>query len=135
MYILTVGCENPMGLTCGDCILEMSAPSLEKDSNGYYHLDFLDDYSQTFTTVEDNVGRDYEYVGWTSNTQYCFEHMGTNNCSNVVNGASYSGMDGIAKSVLGVHSVHVGDTVKIYCGYYDGYGTQHVDSIKVVINE
>jgi hypothetical protein len=135
MYILLIGCENPMEPTCGDCILDMSAPSLEQDSNGYYHLDFLNNYTQTFTTLEADVGNDYEYVGWTSNTQYCFEHMGTNNCSNVVNGASYSGMDGIAKTVLGVHGVHIGDTVRVYCGYYDDYGNQWLDSFELIIDE
>ena len=75
------------------------------------------------------------FKGWTSNTQYCFEWNGTQQCNNVVNGSSYSGSDGIASTILGVHQEHIGDTIKVHCGYYDNYGTQWLDSIRIKIDE
>ena len=137
IYIILVGCENSIFGTqsqCSNCILELTT-ELEMDSNGNYHLDFNQDYVQTFTRIDADVGHDYEYVGWTSNTQFCFEWNGTQQCNNVINGSSYSGSDGIASTILGVHEEHIGNIVTVYCGYYDNYGEQWLDSIKVVIDE
>ena len=135
IYIFIIGCNDSITGTqeCSDCVLELTT-ELEIDENGYYHLNFNNSYVQTFTRIDAQVGHDYEYVGWTSNTQYCFEWNGTIQCNNVVNGSSYSGTDGMASTILGVHDVHIGDTIKVYCGYYY-MGTQYLDSIKVVINE
>ena len=137
IYIILVGCENQYYYNeteCLDCLLELST-DLGVDDNDYYHLNFNHNYSQTFATIYAQVGYGYEWVGWTSDTQYCFEWNGTTQCSNVVNGSSYSGSDGIATTLLGVHVEHVGDTVTVYCGYYDGYGQQHLDSLEVIIDE
>ena len=139
IYIFIISCEdNPMIYTpgeCTNCMLELSFPELEIESDGYYHLDFIDGSNQTFARVEAQVGHDYEYVGWTSNTQYCFEWNGIQQCYNIVNGSGYSGLDGIASTIMGVHEEHIGKTVKIYCGYYDDYGVQHLDSLEVIIDE
>ena len=137
IYILLVGCENINGPTenCSDCILEMSIPELEIDENAYYHLPFNNEYIQTFTTIQVDVGHEYEYVGWTSDTQHCVDMWNYTDCNNVVNGSSYSDWDGLAYTIMGVHSEHIGDTVKVYCGYYDWYGTQYLDSLEVIIDE
>ena len=132
--IIFIGCDNP-NTSCDYCYLELEAPDLWMDENGYYHLDFNPSYVQTFARIDAQVGHDYEYVGWTSNTYYCLGWNGFEQCNDVVNNVSYSGSDGIASTILGVHDVHIGMTVTVYCGYYDNYGTQHLDSIKVVIDE
>ena len=135
IYILLIGCESVFqSEECSNCILELTT-ELELDSDGNYHLDFNQDYIQTFIRIDADVGHDYEYVGWTSDTQYCFEWNGTTQCSSVVNGSSYSGSDGIASTILGVHGEHIGNIVTVYCGYYDNYGEQWLDSIKVMIDE
>jgi|TARA_R100000084_G_C4626723_1_gene136162 hypothetical protein len=135
IYILLVGCENVFQPEeCSNCFLELSS-ELYVDENDYSHLYFNHDYIQTFTRIDAYVGYDYEYVGWTSNTQYCFEWNGTLQCNSVVNGSSYSGSDGIASTMLGVHQEHIGDTIKVYCGYYDDYGKQWLDSLEVIVNE
>ena len=135
IYIIMVGCENVFQPEeCSNCFLELSS-ELYVDENEYSHLYFNHDYIQTFTRIDAYVGYDYELVGWTSNTQYCFEWNGTQQCNNVVNGSSYSGSDGIASTMLGVHQEHIGDTIKVYCGYYDDYGRQWLDSLEVIVNE
>ena len=135
IYIFIIGCNDSITGTqeCSDCVLELTT-ELEIDENGYYHLNFNNSYVQTFTRIDAQVGHDYEYVGWTSNTQYCFEWNGTIQCNNVVNGSSYSGTDGMASTILGVHDVHIGDTIKVYCGYYY-METQYLDSLEVIISE
>ena len=53
----------------------------------------------------------------------------------VVNGASYSSDDGYAYQMMGVMEENIGQIATIWVGYYDNYGTQWLDSIKVIINE
>ena len=136
--ILFVGCsENIFGIQeeCDTCVLEMSIPELNIDSNGYYHLDFDDNYIQTFVKLEAYVGESYMHLGWASDAEYCVQMWNYVDCNDVVNPASYSGDDGIANQMMGVHQQHIGDTVNVYCGYYDNYGKQYLNNVKVIINE
>ena len=135
IYIFMVGCENVFqSEECLNCTLELST-ELMVDKNGYYHLNWEDGYQQTFTRLDAYVGNDYEFVSWASDTQFCFEWNGTTQCDDVVNGSSYSGSDGIASTIMGIHQVHIGDTIKVYCGYIDEYGTQYSNSLEVIIDE
>jgi hypothetical protein len=114
-------------------MLELSS-DLMVDKNGYHHLEWIEGYQQTFTRINAYVGHTWQYVGWLSDTQFCFEWNGTVQCDDVINGSSYSGDDGIAESVLGIHQEHIGDTITVYCGYYE-MGIQYLDSIGVIIDE
>jgi len=135
IYVFLVGCEIGVEPYCDDCKLELSIDELEMDNNNYYLLDFNTDYIQTFVKIKADVGRDYEYVGWTSDTYFIIETFGYQEEVNVVNGASYSGDDGFAYTMLGVYESNIRDTIIVYCGYYDDYGVQHLDSLGVIINE
>ena len=53
----------------------------------------------------------------------------------IVNQASYSDEDGMAYTMMGVYQSNIGDTATIYCGYYDNWGVQYLDSIRVIIDE
>ena len=129
IYILLVGCESP--LVCEDCYLDISAPDLQMDGNGYYHMNFLDSYIQTFSTLEAKTGiTDYnQKVKWVSNKEILIAGYWTN----LVNGSSYTDSDGKAYTVLGVWDNFIGDTVRVYSGYTDNCNIQHVDSLEVVI--
>ena len=129
IYILLVGCELP--LVCEDCYLDISAPDLQMDGNGYYHMNFLDSYIQTFSTLEAKTGiTDYnQKVKWVSNKEILIAGYWTN----LVNGSSYTDSDGKAYTVLGVWDNFIGDTVRVYSGYTDNCNIQHVDSLEVVI--
>jgi hypothetical protein len=130
IYILLVGCESP--LVCEDCYLDISAPDLQMDGNGYYHMNFLDSYIQTFSTLEAKTGiTDYnQKVKWVSNKEILIAGYWTN----LVNGSSYTDSDGKAYTVLGVWDNFIGDTIKVYSGYTDNCNILHVDSLEVVIN-
>ena len=136
IYIFITSCDNNVvgSSSCHNCMLELSIRNMEVQQDGYYHIDFNEEYIQTFVRVDAQVGHDYEFVGWTSDTQFCIEWNGTQQCNNVVNGSSYSGTDGVASTILGVHDVHIGDTIKVHCGYYNS-GTQYLDSLEVIVDE
>ena len=136
--LICIGCEsNIVGITgsCSDCVLEVSIPELNIDDNGYYHLQYNDNHIQTFAKLEAYVGIGYVHLGWSSNTEYCVQMWNHTECNDVVNPASYSGSDGIANQMMGVHQEHIGDTIIVHCGYYDDYGVQYLNNIKVIIDE
>ena len=130
IYILLVGCESP--LVCEGCYLDIKAPDLTLDDNGYYHMEFLDSYVQTFSTLEAETGiTSYnQKVKWISNKEILIAGHWTN----LVNGSSYTDDDGKAYTVLGVWENFIGDTVKVYSGYTDNCNILHVDSLEVVID-
>ena len=130
IYILLVGCESL--LVCEDCYLDVRAPSLQMDESGYYHMEFLDSYVQTFSTLEAETGiTDYnQKVSWISNKEIMISGYWTN----LVNQSSYTDEEGKAYTVLGVWDDFIGDTVKVYSGYTDNCDILHVDSLEVVID-
>ena len=136
--VITIGCEsNPMTSqqeSCDYCYLELEAPDLPIVDN-VYQLNYNNGALQTFTQLRAYVGYELEYLGWTTNIS--FEGCTWNYCENipVVNGASYSSDDGYAYQMMGVYEGNIGQTATIWVGYYDNYGKQWVDSIKVKINE
>ena len=136
--VITIGCEsNPMTSqqeSCDYCYLELEAPDLPIVDN-VYQLNYNNGALQTFTQLRAYVGYELEYLGWTTNIS--FEGCTWNYCENVpvVNPASYSNDDGYAYQMMGVYEGNIGQTATIWVGYYDNYGTQWLDSIKVVIDE
>ena len=133
-----IGCDNNIvgaNESCSECVLELSIPELIVDDNGYYHLEFDENYIQTFAKLEAYVGVGYAYLGWSSDTEHCVQMWNHVDCNDVVNPASYSGSDGIANQMMGVHQNHIGDTITVHCGYQDDYGVQYLNNIKVIINE
>ena len=134
--VITIGCEsNPMSnQTCDYCYLELEAPDLPMIDD-VYQLNYNDGALQTFTRLRAYVGYELEYLGWTTNVS--FEGCTWNYCENipVVNPASYSNDDGYAYQMMGVYEGNVGQIATIWVGYYDNYGTQWLDSIKVKIDE
>ena len=135
IYILCVGCETS-SMTCVDnCYLEISAPSLEMDENGYYHMEWLDGYVQTFSTLKAKTGLDYQKVQWVSNKEINIQHFGQNNWTNIVNSSSYTDDEGVAHTVLGVWEQFVGDTIKVYSGYSSDCDIQYIDSLEVIVDE
>ena len=131
IYTLLIGCNSP--LVCKDCYLNIKAPDLQMDGNGYYHIEFLDSYVQTFSTLEAETGiTDYnQKVNWVSNKEILIAGYWTN----LVNGSSYTDEEGKAYTVLGVWENFIGDTVKVYSGYTDNCNILHVDSLEIVIDD
>ena len=134
IYTLLVGCNTQNPLTndeCEtDCYLEVSAPSLEMDENGYYHIEWLSGYYQTFSTLDATTGTDeIVKVMWDSDSG--INHSGYWVSS--VNPASYTD-NGVAHTVLAAWEEQIGDTLTVYAWYRDKCDMEYTDSIKVVID-
>ena len=132
IYIFIVGCSDGNIGTCPGYYIDLEAPNLEMDDNGYYHISYLPQYIQTFTTLEASTGstNEYQKVAWIANREILIEGYWTN----LVNGSSYTDEEGVAKTVLSIWQEFVGDTVTIYCGYDDNCNIHYVDSLEVIIN-
>ena len=128
IYILLVGCGDTIDKCHNDYYLEIDAPSLEK-SSGYYELEFLSEYIQTFTTLRALTGVEYQKILWISNKEIELNGIWTN----LVNSTSYTDNDGEAYTVLGVWEEFIGDTITVYCGYKDMCALHYIDSLEVII--
>ena len=53
-----------------------------------YHLDFNDNYIQTFAKLEAYVGVSYTHLGWGSDTEHCVDMWNYTDCNDVVNPAA-----------------------------------------------
>ena len=135
--VITIGCEsNPITSQqiCDYCHLELEAPDLPMIDD-IYQLDFNGGEIQTFTQLRAYVGYEMEYLGWTTNVS--FEGCTWDYCEDVpiVNPASYSDDNGYAYQMVGVMEENIGQIATIWVGYYDYYGNQWLDSIRIQINE
>ena len=134
IYTLLAGCntQNPMNSECeSDFIMNVGAPELEMDNNGYYHIEWLAGYNQTFATLEAITNTEgYNKIYWTS--QQGIEYGGE--FVSCVNPASYTN-DGVARQTMAVWEEMVGDTIMIYAGFEDWCYNQHVDSIGVIVED
>tara|TARA_Y100000593_G_C4238826_1_gene301013 strand:- start:279 stop:722 length:444 start_codon:yes stop_codon:yes gene_type:complete len=136
IYVFIIGCESPMSPSCdSDCFINIGSDSenVVMGDDGYYHMQFIDDYTQTFATLKVETGLQYWPVGWISNKEYNIQHMGEDNWVNLVNKTSYSDNDGEARTVLGVWDFFIGDTIKVYVGYHNECDVHFVDSLEVIV--
>ena len=135
IYTLLVGCNNEV-LNPGDnnYFLEISAPHLNLDGNGYYHIEWLPGYLQTFSTLDAETGSNtvYQKVYWNSDSGI-YESV-TGDWVSCVNPASYTN-NGLAHTVLSVREEMITDTITVYAWYRSDYDVEYLDSIKVVVED
>ena len=115
--------ENQQEQYCSYCTLELEAPELELDGNGYYHFEYHN--GTPVFSLSAYVGYENQYVAWTTNLTYQDTPM--------INGSTYSNEEGYDNTIMYTHEEHIGQVATIWAGYYDNYGNQWIDSIKVVI--
>jgi hypothetical protein len=135
IYIFVIGCEDSVvgsNHPTHTCSIEVDAPYLEMDENGYYHLYFIDGDIQTFSTMRAQIGLEDELVNWISNKEINIPYYGQPNWVNLINSSSYSDEDGISYGILGVWQPFIGDTIKIYAGYRY-CGVECMDSLEVIV--
>ena len=129
-----VGCstDNVLNNECEtDCYLDVEAPSLQLDDNGYYHMEWLEGYQQTFSTLKADTGSEQiiRKVYWSSNSGINHDSYWVSS----VNPASYTN-SGIAQTVLSAWEEQIGDTITVYAQYFGECDIDYIDSIKVVID-
>ena len=134
IYTLLVGCntQNPLNSECDiDCYLEVEAPDLQIDGNGYYHMEWLEGYTQTFSTLDANTGsNEIVKVMWDSDSGINYNGYWVSS----VNPASYTD-NGVSHTVLSVWEEQIGDTLTVYAGYNDECGVEYIDSIRIIIKD
>ncbi len=126
--------NNPMSVNnvCdSDCFLDLSAPNLNLDENGYYHMGFIDGYNQTFTTLQAETGslEEYQKLEWIANKEVLIDGYWTS----IINRWSYTDEEGHAHTVLSAWEFFIGDTISVYSGYYDQCNFHYLDSLKVIV--
>ena len=134
IYTLLVGCNtrNPLNSECeSNCFLDVEASSLQMDDNGYYHIEWLEGYTQTFSTLDANTGsNEIVKVMWSSDSGINYNGYWVSS----VNPASYTD-NGIAHTVLAAWEEQIGDTLTVYAQYQDECNIEYLDLIKVVIED
>ena len=135
IYTLLIGCNIQNPVYAGECSgyeLEISAPRLQKDWKGYYHMEWLDGYVQTFSTLKAETGSydNYQKVGWISNKEINISGEWTN----LVNSSSYTN-GGVARQTMAVWEEMIGDTITIYAGFTDWCDIQYLDSLGVIVED
>ena len=132
IYTLLVGCDTLiLNNECeSECFLDVKAPSLQMDGNGYYHMEWLEGYTQTFSTLDANTGSDeIVKVLWESDSGINYSGYWVSS----VNPASYTD-DGVAHTVVAAWEEQIGDTLTVYAWYQDECDIEYLDSMKVVID-
>ena len=135
IYTLMVGCstDNVLNSECNsNCYLEVEASDLQKDDNGYYSIEWLNGYQQTFSTLKADTGSEQviRKVYWTSDSGIEYGGYWVNS----VNSASYTN-SGIAQTVLSAWESQIGDTITVYAQYFDECDIDYIDSIKVIVED
>ena len=134
IYTLSIGCSDNVLIDdeCeSDFVMNIGATELEMDENGYYHIEWLAGYNQTFATLEAITNTEgYNKIYWTS--QQGIEYSGE--FVSCVNPASYTS-DGIARQTMAVWEEMVGDTITIYAGFEDWCYNEHIDSIRIIVED
>ena len=128
-YLLLISCEDIQ--YCSEHFLEIEAPNLQY-SNGFYRMEYLPQYMQTFTTLKARTGsiEQYQKLAWISDREILIRDEWTN----TVNRVSYTDGQGEAYTVLSAWEQFINDTITVYCGFEDDCGERYSDSLKVVIN-
>ena len=133
--LIIMACDTQNETTNSECesdfTMNVEAPSLQIDENYYYHIEWLEGYTQTFSTLDVITNtQGYNKIYWDCNSGiiYAGEFV------SCVNPASYTS-DGVAHTVMSVWEGMVGDTITIYAGFTDWCDIQYVDSIQVIIDD
>jgi hypothetical protein len=128
-YLLLISCEDKQ--YCSEHFLEIEAPNLQY-SNGFYRMEYLPQYMQTFTTLKASTGstNQYQKLAWMSNREILIRDVWTN----MVNNVSYTDQYGEAYTVLSAWEQFINDTITVYCGFEDHCGEHYSDSLKVIID-
>ena len=104
---------------------------LEKDESGYYRMNLLNSYNQTFTTLKAETGSDFtvQKVSWTANKEINIDGYWVQ----LVNSSSYTDNFGEAHTVFSGWYEFLQDTITVFAEYDDEFGNNYLDSLKIIV--
>ena len=130
VFLFLIGCEDTREPDCGECGLEIYAVNLTEISADHYVLEYNENLSQTYTMLGATTDCGWSrHLKWDTNYQY---RINTDWVS-LVNPGSMTDDNGDANVIFAAWEPFIGYTVKVYCGYSDLCGVQHVDSLSISI--
>ena len=147
IYTLTIGCHTVVGTqeeeeiwpsetnTDESCVsnymLDIGAPYLSKDGAGYYHIEWVGGYVQTFTTLSAETGStDFsQKVYWATEAGIYYMSGWVSS----INHASYTDENGLAHTVLATWEEQINDTIMVYAAFEDRCGYIYNDSLGVIV--
>ena len=155
--ILTIGCDNQItGPIDWEEYYEEEEPTCEPQyflqvesylpmENGYYIMEYLQNWDQTFTTLTAKTGStdNIQLVSWSTMQGMYVPSSGvyvSEDSSGDVdywvmatNGISYTDEIGEAHTVLSAIQSFVGDTVDVHASFTDICNNNYTDMIKVIV--
>ena len=121
LWLFYIGCESPVSNEIIEHDFRVFSEILYKDGNSYYHMTLNPNINQTFSTLTAYTSSEsIQKVGWYTEESWTYTHFNGEDFEvPLVNGASYTDIDGEAHSVFDPIYEMLGDTIKVYAEYID----------------
>ena len=121
LWLFYIGCESPVSNEIIEHDFRVFSEILYKDGNSYYHMTLNPNENQTFNTLTAfTSSEDIQKVAWYTDTTWTYTHFNGEDFEvPLVNGASYTDIEGEAHSVFAPIYEMLGDTVKVFAEYLD----------------
>ena len=121
LWLFYIGCESPVSNEIVEHDFRVFSETLYQDVNLYYHMTLNPNENQTFNTLTAfTSSEDIQKVAWYTDTTWTYTHFNGEDFEvPLVNGASYTDVEGEAHSVFAPIYEMLGDTVKVFAEYLD----------------
>ena len=121
LWLFYIGCESPVSNEIIEHDFRVFSETLYKDGNSYYHMTLNPNINQTFSTLTAYTSSEsIQKVGWYTEESWTYTHFNGEDFEvPLVNGASYTDLDGEAHTVFAPIYEMLGDTIKVYAEYID----------------
>ena len=121
LSVFYIGCESPVSNKIVEHEFRVFSETLYKDGNSYYHMTLNPNINQTFSTLTAYTSSEsIQKVGWYTEESWTYTHFNGEDFEvPLVNGASYTDVEGEAHTVFAPIYEMLGDTIKVFAEYID----------------
>ena len=121
LWLFYIGCESPVSNEIIEHDFRVFSEILYKDGNSYYHMTLNPNINQTFSTLTAYTSSEsIQKVGWYTEESWTYTHFNGEDFEvPLVNGASYTDVEGVAHTVFAPIYEMLGDTIKVFAEYID----------------
>ena len=121
LWLFYIGCESPVSNEIIEHDFRVFSEILYKDGNSYYHMTLNPNINQTFSTLTAYTSSEsIQKVGWYTEESWTYTHFNGEDFEvPLVNGASYTDIEGKAHTVFAPIYEMLGDTIKVFAEYID----------------
>ena len=121
LSVFYIGWESPVSNEIVEHEFRVFSETLYKDGNSYYHMTLNPNINQTFSTLTAYTSSEsIQKVGWYTEESWTYTHFNGEDFEvPLVNGASYTDVEGEAHTVFAPIYEMLGDTIKVFAEYID----------------